>query len=459
MERSKRKQSTQKTKADLLEEMIPQFETFIESREKYIKALETTIDALRRELESRNRNNLAIRNSIDELVAMQRMSNIISTAMTPEAILSALIDLTKQVIPICEADIFLLGEKPTELIQLSPSPSHNLLNEAREQLESGIVDWVFSEKRTVIIPDLKNLSTGSGTKNFVIVPLFVRNTGIGFYLIHTEKQQQEFSNQDVQLLSVLANQAAAGVENWRTYEKLVKANKELKMSETHMIRAARLAAIGELAASIVHEIKNPVQVLLLQLDVMKRGTHIPNAEELLRQQVSRLQEITKRLMNFARNVNEDFEIQPTDVNKAVLDTIALVEHEYKLDKIDFELDLEGQLPLIPGNASYLQQVFLNLAINARDAMPRGGKVTIKTYTDGLHVVVSFSDTGHGIPREQLDKIFQPFFTTKEEGKGTGLGLAISRKIINQHQGDISVESEVGRGTTFIIKLPLRRSAE
>ncbi|MCX7984358.1 MAG: ATP-binding protein [Bacteroidetes bacterium] len=459
MERSKRKQQTVKSRSDVLEEMLPQFESFIESREKYIKALETTIDALRRELENRNKNNLAIRNSIDELVAMQRLSNTISTALTPAAILTALIDLTQQVIPICEADIFLIGEKPNELIQLSPNPSQYLLQEAREQLESGIVDWVFSEKRTVIIPDLKNLSAGSVRRNFVIVPLFIRNTGIGFYFIHTEKQQQEFTNQDVQLLSVLANQAAAGVENWRTYEKLVKASNELKMSEAHMIRAARLAAIGELAASIVHEIKNPVQVLMLQLDVMKRGTQIPNAEELLRQQVYRLQEITKRLMNFARNVNEDFDIQPTDVNKAILDTIALVEHEYKLDKIEFVLDLQGQLPLVPGNASYLQQVFLNLAINARDAMPSGGKVTIKSYADAFFVVVTFSDTGHGIPREQLDKIFQPFFTTKEEGKGTGLGLAISRKIINQHQGEISVQSEVGKGTTFTIKLPLRRIAE
>ncbi|MBP8975458.1 MAG: GAF domain-containing protein [Bacteroidetes bacterium] len=457
MEHSKQKHNS-KNRIELIEEMLPQFETFVESREKYIKALETTIDALQHELESRNRNNLAIRNSIDELVAMQRMSNTISTALKPEAILTALVDLTKQVIPIAEADIFLLGNKPTELIQLTPNGSARLLAEAREQLESGIVDWVFSEKRTVIIPDLKNLAADGTSMNFVIVPLFVRNTGIGFYLIHTEKQQQEFSNQDVQLLTVLANQAAAGVENWRTYEKLVEVNNELKASEAQMIHAARLVAIGELATSIVHEIKNPVQVLMLQLDVMKRGTYIPNAEELIHQQVLRLQDITRRLMSFARNVSDNVQFQPTDVNKVIMDTIAIVEHEYKLDRIEFELDLQGDLPLIPGNSNYLQQVFLNLAINARDAMPQGGKVIIQTSSDYFHVFVSFSDTGAGISQENLDKIFQPFFTTKEEGKGTGLGLAICRKIVNQHEGEISVESEVGKGTTFTIKLPIRRTS-
>ncbi|HOV98936.1 MAG TPA: ATP-binding protein [Bacteroidota bacterium] len=457
MENSKHKNNS-KNRVELIEEMLPQFETFVESREKYIKALETTIDALQHELESRNRNNLAIRNSIDELVALQRMSNIISTALKPEAILTALVDLTKQVIPIAEADIFLLGDKPTELIQLTPNGSKRLLEEAREQLESGIVDWVFSEKRTVIIPDLKNLAADGTSMNFVIVPLFVRNTGIGFYLIHTEKQQQEFSNQDVQLLTVLANQAAAGVENWRTYEKLVEVNNELKASEAQMIHAARLVAIGELATSIVHEIKNPVQVLMLQLDVMKRGTHIPNAEDLIRQQVLRLQDITRRLMNFARNVSENVQFQPTDVNKVIMDTIAIVEHEYKLDRIEFELDLQGDLPLIQGNSNYLQQVFLNLAINARDAMPQGGKVKIQTSSDYFHVLASFSDTGAGISQGNLANIFQPFFTTKEEGKGTGLGLAICRKIVNQHEGEISVESEVGKGTTFTIKLPIRRTS-
>ncbi len=457
MDSQKRKTKNTKTRMELIEEMLPQFETFVESREKYIKALETTIEALQRELENRNRNNLAIRNSIDELVAMQRMSNTISTALNPDAILAALIDLTKQVIPIYDADIFLIGDKPTELIQLSSKKESKLLEQAKEQLEAGIVDWVFNEKRTVIIPDLKSLALDEATKNYVFVPLFIRNQGIGFYLIHTPKQQQDFTNQDVQLLTVLANQAAVGVENWRTYEQLVKVNNELKASEAQMIHAARLAAIGELAASIVHEIKNPVQVLMLQLDVMKRGTRIPNAEDLIHQQVLRLQEITKRLMNFARNVNEDFEIHPTDVNKVILDTIAIVEHEYKLDKIDFELNLHGQLPLIPGNANFLQQVFLNLAINARDAMPKGGKVTITTTTDYFHVIVQFSDTGCGISPENLNKVFQPFFTTKEAGKGTGLGLAICRKIIEQHEGEISVQSELGKGTTFTIRLPLRRS--
>lgn len=456
---TKRNPTQQKKREELVEEMVPQFETFLESREKYIKALETTIDVLKNDIAHRNHGNLNVRSSIDELVVMQRLSSTISTAVTPDAILSALIELTKQVVPIEDANIFLLDSRSTGLTSLTPAGSDRLLEEAQEQLESGIVDWVFSEKKTVVIPDLKNLIGDSPAKNFVIVPLIMRNRGVGIYLIHTSKSQSDFSNQDLQLLTVLSNQAAAGVENWRTYEQLAQANTELKTSEEQVIRAARLAAIGELAASIVHEIKNPVQVLMLQLDVMKRGTIIPNADELLRQQVTRLHDITKRLMNYSRHVSDEFKLQPTDVNKSVLDAVAMVEHEYRLDKIDFELELEGQLPAIPGNSNYLQQVFLNLAINARDAMPNGGKIVVRSTSDYFHVIVNFSDTGCGIDQKITERIFQPFFTTKEEGKGTGLGLAICKKIVDQHQGEISVASELGKGTTFTIKLPLRRTEE
>lgn len=224
-----------------------------------------------------------------------------------------------------------------------------------------------------------------------------------------------------------------------------------------MIQAAKLAAIGELAASIVHEIKNPVQVLMLQMDMMQRGVALPNGLDLVRQHVQRLSTITKRLMNFSRNVSEEVMTQPISVNKAIEDVVAMVQHEYRTDKIEIELALSTDLPMVVGNSNYLQQVFLNLVINARDAMPKGGKIFISSMLEGFNVTVRFSDTGSGITQENMEKIFQPFFTTKGEGKGTGLGLAISRNIISQHQGQIRVESELNKGTTFIITLPIRRT--
>ncbi len=445
-----------KSTSQVIEEGLPQFEQFIESRETYIRALERTIGVLRQD-DSRSNNTLAMRTSIDELVAMQRLSNTISTSNEPEMIVGALIELTRQVIPVIECNIFVFEGNSNKLSALSSKSSTRLEQEARQQMEAGIVDWVITEKKTVIIPDLEHMVSGSSGRNFVIVPLILGNRGLGFYVIHTVKPQQEFSNQDVQLLSVLANQAAVAVENWRTHQQLVKANEELKASHAQMIQAAKLAAIGELAAGIAHEIKNPLQVLLLNLELVEAGRPLPNWTEMFSKQVKRLSEITHRLMNFSRSASEDVVMEPINLRKVIEDIVAMVHHEFRGAGIDIEIISGEDIPPVAGNANYLQQVFLNLLINARDAMPKGGQVTITVSLTGFHVFVRFTDTGEGIPAEVLEKIFRPFFTTKGE-KGTGLGLAICHKIILQHKGDIRVESEIGKGTTFTIYLPVWRGS-
>jgi signal transduction histidine kinase len=446
-----------KNRLELLEEGLPQFEQFIESRETYIKALETTIDILRQD-DSQGTHNLAMRSSIDELVATQRLSNIISTATEPELIVSALIELTRQVIPVLESNIFLFQTATSRLRPLSSKGSPRLQAEAEHQLEAGIVDWVLAEKKTAIIPDLEHMLSKTSARNFVIVPLILRSQGIGVFIIHTEKSQQEFSNQDIQLLSVLANQAAVGVENWRTYQQLLKANEELKSSQAQMVQAAKLAAIGELAAGIAHEIKNPLQVLMLHLDLVQAGRPLPNWVEMFSKQLKRLSEITLRLMNFSRNASEEVAAQPIDVNKAIDDIVMIVQHEFQGNGIEMQMNLAQDLPAVAGNANSLQQVFLNLLINARDAMPKGGSIGVTSSLTGFHVCVKISDTGQGIEKELLEKIFAPFFSTKGE-KGTGLGLAICSKIISQHKGEIRVESEVGKGTTFTIFLPVWRAPQ
>jgi len=445
-----------KSRHELLEESLPQFEQFIESRETYIKALEKTIDVLRQENVQYTQNNLAIRSSIDELVATQRLSNIISTATEPELIVSALIELARQVVPVLDCNIFLFQSTSSLLLPLSSKGSPRLGEEAQRQLEAGIVDWVIAEKKTVIIPDLDHMVSKSSARNFVIVPLILRSQGIGVFVIHTEKAQQEFSNQDIQLLSVLANQAAVGVENWRTYQQLLKANDELKASQAQMVQAAKLAAIGELAAGVAHEIKNPLQVLMLHLELVQAGRPLPNWIDMFSKQLKRLSDITLRLMNFARNVSEEVTAEPININKALEDIVMMVQHEFEGNGITLDLQLADDLPAVGGNANYLQQVFLNLLINARDAMPNGGTASITSSMTGYHVSVRIGDTGCGIPKDLQEKIFDPFFSTKGE-KGTGLGLAICSKIIAQHKGELRVESEVGKGTTFTIFLPVWRT--
>ncbi len=444
-----------KSRRELLNEVEPQFERFIESREQYIRILESTINSV---LQG-GKKNTAETSSVDELVVMQRLSNSIGTAVEPNAIISTLIELTQQVIPVNEAGIFLFDASAKRLLPLTAHGSQKLVDEAQQQLESGIVDWLFAEKKTVVIPDLSKLIEDGSSRNYVLVPLILRRQGIGIYLIQTAKKQEEFSHQDVQLLSVLANQAAVGIENWRVNAQLMKANNELKMFQAQMLQAAKLAAVGELAASIVHEIKNPVQILVMQMNLVMSDRLQGDWKTMLDTQIKRLSDITRRLMNFSHSVGEEYEYEPVDLNRELKFIADIIAHDYKNNNIAVQFHLSDHLPTIAGSVNHLQQVFLNMLINARDAMPKGGTMTITTEVKNFRAVISFSDTGTGITMENMSKLFTPFFTTKEAGKGTGLGLSICNKIVSNHKGEIKVESEEGKGTTFIISLPIKREVK
>jgi signal transduction histidine kinase len=198
---------------------------------------------------------------------------------------------------------------------------------------------------------------------------------------------------------------------------------------------------------------------MMHIELVQLGKPVANWVDMFGQQVKRLVDISKRLMNFARNVSDEYPMEDVSVNKAVEDIVAIVKNEFCNDSIEINLSLKDDLPAIVGNANSLQQVFLNLLINSRDAMPKGGVIAVSTEVQEGFVVTRFSDTGVGVEQENLEKIFSPFFTTKGAGKGTGLGLAICNKIVGQHGGTISVESQVNQGTVFTIRLPLRRTKE
>jgi len=140
----------------------------------------------------------------------------------------------------------------------------------------------------------------------------------------------------------------------------------------------------------------------------------------------------------------------------MVDALSLVEHQFKKTHIDINLELDPALPSTLGNGGRLQQVFMNLFLNAKDAMPDGGRLRIRSYREDSRLIVKVQDTGKGISAEDINRIYDPFFTTKAVGKGTGLGLSVSYGIIQEHSGQISVESHPGKGTTFTLQLPLRR---
>jgi len=230
-----------------------------------------------------------------------------------------------------------------------------------------------------------------------------------------------------------------------------------------MIHAEKLTSLGKLAAVVAHEINNPLSGILTYAKLLRkwiergdaldvRAPEMRDALQLIENESRRCGEIVRNLLAFARE--QPLNISDFDVNPVIQQCIKLIEHKLDLGNISANLELARDLPLVRGDAGQVEQLVLALVMNAIEAMPREGNLHIVTASpDGASVVIQIEDDGTGIAPDILPRLFEPFTTTKEEGKGVGLGLAISRAIVDRHHGRIEVKSELGKGTTFTITLP------
>jgi two-component system NtrC family sensor kinase len=220
-------------------------------------------------------------------------------------------------------------------------------------------------------------------------------------------------------------------------------------------RTEKLASIGRLAAGVAHEINNPLTGVLTFAHLMREKPNMDEQDlqdlDLIIHETTRAADIVRGLLDFARERAAIKE--PLDINEVVRRTTKLIRNQKLFDRIVIEEHLKDGLPDVDGDMNQLQQVFLNLSLNACEAMPDGGRLTIASRSEGDKVLVSLADTGCGIKKEHFDKIFEPFFTTKPVGKGTGLGLSVSYGIVHQHGGTLELESDEGKGTQFTIILP------
>jgi PAS domain S-box-containing protein len=234
--------------------------------------------------------------------------------------------------------------------------------------------------------------------------------------------------------------------------------------EAQLAQTDKLSSIGLLAAGVAHEINTPLAVISSYAQMLSKqlrgDARLGPVLDKITQQSFRAAEIANGLLNFSRTSTTEF--RETDLNQVIRDTLSLLQHQFKTAQIEIDLDLAEPLPAINGNSGKLQQVFLNLLLNAKEAMQGGGTLRVSTLVNG-HVEALITDSGSGIAPEHLKRIYDPFFTTKTtprpgDRRGTGLGLSVSYGIIQEHAGKIHVESEVGSGTTFHLEFPLLRNS-
>jgi PAS domain S-box-containing protein len=238
-------------------------------------------------------------------------------------------------------------------------------------------------------------------------------------------------------------------------------NEEIRAMTQQLWHAAKLASVGELAASIAHELNNPLATVSLRIESTLARTPADDPRrkglEVVAQETKRMGDLVANLLQFSRRGVE--QVSTVDVREELTKAVELIHHHLRKRSILVTREFAPETATIYADRQKLRQVFLNLLTNASDAMPQGGKLTLRTAPAALHistpaVLIEFADTGVGIPPEHLERVMEPFFTTKEEGKGTGLGLAICRRVVQEHNGTIQIASEPNKGSTVRLVLPI-----
>jgi two-component system NtrC family sensor kinase len=298
------------------------------------------------------------------------------------------------------------------------------------------------------------------------IPLKIGTKVVGVLLIDNKLSNRPFTEDDIYLLSTLADYAAIAIDKAELYGQLKEFNeelerrvqertRELRAAQDQLIQSEKLATIGELAAGVAHEINNPIGVILgfaqVMLKRIQENDPMHRPLSIIKREGVRCKDIVQDLLDFAR------QNKPTprrlNVNEVIEAAAKLMAHQANSDMVTVIPSYAPDLPDVVADENQLQQVFFNIILNAYQAMPEGGELRITSCVQDGEVQAIFSDSGMGIPPENIRHIFDPFFTTKEVGEGTGLGLSVSYGIVKQHGGTIEVQSENGTGATFVVKLP------
>lgn len=328
-----------------------------------------------------------------------------------------------------------------------------------ERVARGPIDWAIEQRAIVrvsgeaVSDETRKAWLEAHRVGSALACPLRRSEGTYVFYAGRGKGSSPFTEVDAELLYLLSRQAALALENARLYGALRAYVAEIEASQQRLLQSEKLAAIGRLTASIAHEVNNPLQSLRNCLELATRDDLAPERRaEYLRLALRELQNlggVVRQMLEFYRP--EAATRQVVDLNRIVQDVAMLTASQCEERKVVLELDLPAELPSVWGVPYQLQQVAMNLMLNALEAMPGGGRLLVRIERRSQDVALVIQDTGRGIPKADLSRVFEPFYTLKQSG--TGLGLAISYGIVAAHDGVIQVESDLGVGTTFTVAFP------
>ncbi len=409
------------------------------------------------------------------LAAISDAGREIAASLDVARTLRLVMQKASETLPMDAGALFLFDEK---MQRYQVAVSHNLSPERAEKIgfgfDEGVPGWVVKHQQPLIIDDAAQdervhpAVVAAGVMSVLAIPLVTRERVVGILNLFCQTGTHAFDDEALRLAQVYADQAAVFIENARLVEKLRQAAAELearverrtaqlRQTQAQVIWVEKMAAVGRLAGSVAHEVNNPLQAIALHLQLAaEEGVTDTAVSQLhiVQQELDRIAQIVQRLLNFQRPKSGVRTRQ--DVAELVDDVLALAGKQLQQANVIVTWEKPLDLPPVTAVGDQLKQVFLNLILNAVEAMPDGGRLCIEARQLGETITLTFTDTGTGIPEEVMPQLFEPFFSTKHSG--SGLGLAVSHEIITGHGGSLAAGSQPEQGATFTVRLPIHSSS-
>lgn len=406
--------------------------------------------------------------SYRELSLLYEVQQEIVSAIDYHSVLRQIVQKLKEVFEAKDCTLRLVDRTgPAPIMRVAAFAGRSPTEAVDRPLANSQIDQQVMAGGVVVIGDLlsdprysnKQVARERGFASMISAPLRAHDKIIGTIRIYTG-EPRDFSVEDQKLLAAVAAQAAVAIENANLYRQIEEKNRQLSASyetlrqtQQALVLKEKLALLGEMAATVAHEIRNPLTAVRGFAQRIARKLSDGRVRDycsLIIEEVDRLNRVIEDVLDFARRLSPSR--TPTDLNALVRETVQLLQEELVQNEITMVPLLDLSLPVILLDPSQIKQVLVNLVQNARQAMDREGTLTLATERHDGWVVLSVSDTGRGIAPESLERIWEPFFTTRTHG--TGLGLALVRRVVEYHGGRAEVESHLGKGTTFHIYFPV-----
>jgi signal transduction histidine kinase len=464
----------------------------------YIVVKEISIKKLQKDLVEERISSQVLEKRLGELTALFELSNLVNSQLDLPAILDVISSKALRCLGGDQSSLFLLDPQKNKLRCASVwGPEYELVKNAEVEIGKSVAGWVMQHGKPLHLgEDLEAYQFSDFVEkrrritSSLCVPLMVKNKPKGVLNISlieqigdpairsesseskTRGEERKFTENDLKLVSIFAENAAIAIEKAELYAELKKKTEilektieELRTTQEQLIQSEKLRALGNLASGVAHDFNNILAAILGRTQLLLRKVQDPDLLRWLKvieQLTNSGTETVERMQKFARThrTRSEKDFQELNINEIVQEVVGITrpkwkdEAELKGIKIEIETDL-GKLSQPTGNASEIREVLTNMIFNSIDALPEGGKIAIKARMRGDDVEISVSDNGLGMIEEVKKKVFEPFFTTKRD-KSNGLGLSVAYGIITRHNGEITVESQPGEGTTFTIKLPTKQ---